>query len=140
MARLWAEDENDELLGLLPKEEPKKTQEEINEEESKSRDAEAVIAFLRGEVGRAQYCKNCEGLFFTSYGCVAYCSDACRKEVLHKMGIDWDPMKPLHQRWGNKIPLVIPEETLHQLRDKIQLALDQAPVKQNVLSELTPAQ
>lgn len=115
MAALMAEGEDDELFELLPKEEPEKSQEEINAEETASREAESVLAFLRGEVGRAKYCKNCDGLFFTSYGNVAYCGDPCRAEALKKIGITWDFTKPLHERWGKPIPLVLNSEMIERL-------------------------
>lgn len=129
MAALIAEGEDDPIFDLLPKDEPEEPQDVINDRESKSRDAEAVLAFLRGEYFTHKQCKNCEGVFLTSYANVGYCKDACRKEALHRMGIDWDSMKPLHERWGNKIPLVIPEDTLHQLYDRLALSLTQ--VEQN---------
>ena|ERR1051325_8626375 len=140
MARLIAEGDDDPIFDLLPKEAPVIPQDQINEQESRSRDAEAVLAFLRGEYFTHKVCKNCEGVFLTSYANCAYCSDACRKEIFHKIGIDWDPMKPLHERWGNKIPLVIPENTLHQLRDRLNLAFDQVQEKQNDLESLSPVQ
>ena len=141
MAALIAEGDDDPIFDLLPKEEPEISQEEVNKVESNSRDAEAVLAFLRQEYFTHKICKECEGRFLTSYGNVAYCKDACRIEALKKMGIEWDATKPLHQRWGKSIPLVIPEETLQILLERLTLALfEQNQQKQNDPDELTLVQ
>lgn len=140
MAQLLAEDDDDELLKLIQKE-PEKTQEEINEEQAKSREAEAVLSFLRNpNLFVKRFCRQCHGEFFTDYGCVSYCSDPCRAAALHSMGIiNWDTKKPLEKRWGNPIPLIVGPETLVFLRQSLDLtAQDQDSQKSD--TELVPAQ
>lgn len=112
MAELYADDPELQALIKAREEEEARTQEQTNSIQSTSRDAESLLAFLRGDYFTHKVCKNCDGDFLTDYGSVAYCSDACRIEQLRKWGIDWDVTKPLHERWGNRIPLTLGPEMI----------------------------
>lgn len=126
MARLMAEGEDDELFDLLPKVEPEKDQEELNDEQQRSRDAEALLTFLRDpNLFVRRECKKCHGEFYTDYGSVSYCKDFCRIAALKDYGIvTWDFKKPLHSRWGNPIPLIVGPDTLQFLRQSLLQTTD----------------
>lgn len=88
--------------------------------EDQVREAQAVIGYFqtRGEDFYEKTCKNCSRLFAYRwrYEGVAYCSIQCMKEVLAEIGIEWNPMKMPHERWGKTIPAVVSPEALEILK------------------------
>lgn len=94
------------LLGIQVPPEP--TPEEIRENESKSREAEAVIAFVENPNGfKERDCNNCGKQFAVNRANVAYCSDHCRKVALESKGLRWNPEKTPEERWGVNEPLTV---------------------------------
>lgn len=91
-----------------------------DEGSERSQQAEAVAAFMK-DAKRfiKKLCGHCEGQFATDYGCVAFCSDSCRKAHLERKGIRWSPDKAPGDRWvgsANSLPLVVPPEALEAIR------------------------
>jgi len=93
-----------ELFGLqehLPTEATPTQQIQTN---NKSREAEAVLAYVdEPKKFKQRPCKNCESVFAADRGNVAYCSDDCRKHALAQIGIIWDPDKDPRERWDFKM-------------------------------------
>ncbi len=83
------------------------------EQENRSREAEAVLAYASGMGGfiRRQ-CKECNRMFAHTRASIAYCSDTCRAAGLERIGIKWNWLKPANERWGKFEPLVVPPEAL----------------------------
>ncbi len=88
--------------------------------EDQVREAQAVIGYFeaRGEDFYEQKCKRCGRTFAYKwrYRGVAYCSVQCMKDVLADIGIEWNPMKLPHERWGRTIPAIVPPEALEILK------------------------
>lgn len=63
-------------------------------------------------------CKTCGHRFAANYKFVAFCSLACRKDELGAMGLEWDPTRPLDQRYidlGIEPPGIVPPALLDAL-------------------------
>lgn len=90
--------------------------------EDQVREAQAVIGYFqtRGEDYYEKTCKKCGRLFAYKwrYDGVAYCSVTCMKDVLAEIGIEWNPMKMPHERWGRTIPAIVPPEALAILKSE----------------------
>lgn len=78
------------------------------------READSVVLYLESpERFREAECRQCHRYFATNYAAVAMCSDKCRREYLHSIGIPYNPNgKTPEQRWGGKIPLTVPPDAL----------------------------
>lgn len=88
--------------------------------EDQVREAQAVIGYFesRGEDFYEQVCKHCGRTYAYKwrYRGVAYCSVGCMREVLAEIGIQWNPGKQPHERWGRTIPAIVPPEALEILK------------------------
>lgn len=89
--------------------------------EDQVREAQAVLTYfeLRGEDFYEQKCKSCGKIYAYKwrYRGVAYCSIQCMKDALAEIGIQWNPNKMPHERWGRTIPALIPPEALAILKE-----------------------
>lgn len=106
-----------QLLGIPL--EAVQAQREAEEQNDKSREAQAVHLFLeRPDAFITKVCKKCGGTFLTTYQFVAYCSNRCRIKSLADIGIDWNPYHTPEERWQRtKIPVeyTIPPAALQVL-------------------------
>jgi len=87
----------------------------VETDDDKAREAESVILYFEHKNEFLQKeCKQCGGVFaYTySYEGVAYCSNPCRKNALANIGIQWNPTKAPHERWGRYMPAVVPPKAL----------------------------
>lgn len=94
------------LFGLQEHLPTEPTPDQRIEQQTASRDAEAVAAYItQPQRFTRKKCKleSCGKEFATDRGNVAYCSDDCRKEWLAAIGIVWDPKKPPAERWDFKV-------------------------------------
>lgn len=77
------------------------------------READSVVLYLESpEKFREACCRQCRRYFATNYAAVAMCSDKCRRDYLHNIGIEWDPKKTQSERWAGRIPLTVPPDAL----------------------------
>jgi hypothetical protein len=115
--------EVNELLGLdLKVELPVETESDL------MRESQAVLDYwqTKGAGFREKPCKQCDRLFAYKWDstAIAYCSIRCAKLALQEIGLDWNPHKPLQERWGRTVPEVVPAEVLDQLKDNLALQED----------------
>lgn len=97
LMELWDDDE--EVVSALKEEIPKSVLEQYEADEN-SREAEALLIFMRcPEYFVASNCKRCEKPFVHTYGAVWYCSNRCRRKDLEDEGINWDVTKSPQERW-----------------------------------------
>lgn len=83
--------------------------EQFKEIETTRREADATILFLENRNSfREVRCKQCLHMFAVDYQSVAMCSDRCRIDFLHNIGIEWNPLKTQNERWAGRIPLTVP--------------------------------
>lgn len=110
-------------IALAEKALGKKIEVPIESIEDQIREAQAVLTYfeLRGEDFYEQTCKQCGKIYAYKwrYRGVAYCSLACIRDALADIGIIWNPSKLPHERWGRKIPAIVPPEALEILKDLI---------------------
>lgn len=112
---------HDEMLAKLLQisVEEVQAQRQTEEQDDKSREAQAVHLFLeKPDAFISKECKNCTRLFLTTYKFVAYCSNRCLGKSLAEIGIDWNPYHTPEDRWRRaKIPTgyTIPPEALEIL-------------------------
>ena len=90
--------------------------------EAISRQGDAVLLFLENPAKyTAKLCKKCGEPFGTNYRSVGYCSDRCRaKDMYEILGIKWDYLKPLEERWGGEPPLIIPPAALRKIQQFVE--------------------
>lgn len=117
-----------DLFGLVVPEELKAPDPaRTYENETRSREAEAVLAYVYNPHKFVQKeCKFCGLIFAVSRANVNKCSDRCRIAELANMGITWDPSKSPEERWDFKEPLVVPPQALMHLQpivEKVQVQL-----------------
>jgi hypothetical protein len=102
-----------ELFGLQEFIPTEPTPDIKQEQETTSRDAEAVMAYVhKPDTFKRVACKWCESVFAVDRANVAYCRDECRKKALAEIGIVWDPRKPQEERWDYREPLTVRSEAL----------------------------
>lgn len=78
----------------------------------------------KGEGFTYKECKQCGETFAYAYSFegVGYCSIRCAKLSLQAIGIEWQPGKPLAERWGRYIPAVVSPQVLELLEEQIPCA------------------
>lgn len=84
-------------------------------------EAEAVLDLVWNPDRYAEkLCKECNRPFVTNRPkFVSLCSVPCMKKTLEAVGLDWDPLRPLTDRWRRmrKYPdMIVPPEALEHLR------------------------
>lgn len=78
------------------------------------READSVVLYIESPAKfREAECRQCHRYFATNYAAVAMCSDKCRREYLHNLGIPYNPHgKTPEERWGGSIPVTVPPDAL----------------------------
>lgn len=121
-----------ELLGISLEEVLASREQE--ERDDKVLEATATLLLLEHpEAFIQKICKECHGLFLTTYRFVAECSSTCRSKALARIGIDWNPMHNQTERWARaKIPTgyTIPPKAL-----EILLAIAQEQQREQELAD-----
>src|SRR5215203_1223892 len=84
-----------------------------------AREAESVLLYfkVRGEGFKQKECLKCGLVFAYSWHIdgISYCSLDCCKKALKEIGLDWDPTRPQHLRWGQFAPAIVPPNALSML-------------------------
>lgn len=79
------------------------------------KEAEFVLLYLTlpdpGKANKVE-CKWCNLEFITNYAYQRYCSTECLKAALLDRGLEWNPDKPLEERWHGEPPAAIKPATL----------------------------
>jgi len=89
-----------ELLGIDAPEEKPTGPSARRVRNDASREAEAVLGYIRNPGSYDERaCRRCKGLFMSDRANVALCSDTCRAAELADIGITWDWNKEPDQRW-----------------------------------------
>jgi len=107
----------EEILKTLPAQEEVEVVPDI---ETSVFQAQAVLNYFSA-LGNGFYhrpCKICDRIFAYSYSYpgIKTCSVECMKEDLARIGIEWDPEKPLRERWNRIMPAIVPPEALELLQ------------------------
>lgn len=100
------------------------SQEEVNSlptDEEAVFEAQSVLNYFDNK-GKGFYhrpCRVCEQWFAYAYAYpgIGICSKQCAINSLKKIGINWDPNKPLRDRYGPVMPAVVPPPALEILPD-----------------------
>lgn len=126
--------EADEVLG----EETSVTVEQLDEISRKKGspdelilEAEAVLLYyqLKGQGFTKQVCPTCNRQFAHKYwikGGKLNCSNECRAAALDAIGIKWNPLKTVEERWGLKdgnkgrLPLIVPPVALPLIEEILE--------------------
>lgn len=104
------------LAALLGMEAPTLDPGKIYDRETDSREAEAVLAYVKDPQRFVKkLCKLCDGTFMVDRANVSYCSDRCRAKALDNIGIGWDRTKNPAERWDFQEPLTIPPQIVEPL-------------------------
>ncbi len=102
-----------EKIAKMLREEGEEVPEYYQSRDDVRREADATILYIENpNKFLEKACLQCLRLFATNYAAVAMCSDNCRREWLHSRGIEWNPMKTQNERWGGRIPLVVPPHSI----------------------------
>jgi hypothetical protein len=100
----------------------------VQEQQTTSREAEAVMAYVhRSHEFKRVACKWCEGVFAVDRANVAYCRDECRAKALAEIGIVWDPRKPQDERWDYREPLTVRPQALVVADLAVEVLAQQEP-------------
>lgn len=100
----------------------------LEDQEALMWQAQSVLNYFksRGQGFKERPCKWCGCVFAYAYSFegVGYCSIQCASRALQEIGIQWQPGKPLSERWGQYVPAVVPSQVLEILeaRDPEPLA------------------
>lgn len=89
--------------------------------EDQMKEAQSVINYYEsgGEGFKQIVCRQCSLVFAYSYSFdgVKFCSIECAALSLASIGIVWTPGKPQSERWGQRVPAVVPPGALSALQN-----------------------
>lgn len=91
--------------------------------DDKMAEAQAILNYfeVRGEGFRDKQCKQCGDWFAYRWNrdAIAYCSVYCGSKALEQIGLHWNPLKDLKERYGRTAPMVVPPAALEILKEQL---------------------
>lgn len=127
MARLSKEEQIEKALAAASAFMGREIELPVETKDDLIREAQSVINYFecKGEGFTEKICKTCKLQFKYSHptGGISYCSIDCARVALKEIGLDWDPSRPIHLRWGRFVPAVIPPKALILVDDILEALL-----------------